>query len=100
MARSRKAAVTLPAEPIQYQVTRTLRLSPTVVLQPGARLTPGVDWPYRRVKQFVDQGFLAPVQVVGAAEPSAPAAKLTPGTKLFVEDTKADDEAADAEQTE
>jgi hypothetical protein len=96
MARSRKAAVTLPAEPIQYQVTRTLRLSPTVVLQPGARLTPGVDWPYRRVKQFVDQGFLAPVQVVGAAEPSAPA----PEPSASAPEPDAPDSDADNEPAE
>jgi hypothetical protein len=98
MARSRKAAVAPPAEPIQYQVTRTLRLSPTVVLQPGARLTPGVDWPYRRVKQFVDQGFLAPVQVVGAAEPSASAPEPdapAPAPEPDAPDSDADNEPAE-----
>lgn len=57
--------------PLQYQVIRRLRLSPATTLQPGDVLTPGDTWPHRRVKQFVDQGYLVPIQA--SATPVAPA---------------------------
>lgn len=58
--------------PVQYQVIRRRRLSPTVMIEPGDLLTPGVDWPHRRVKQFVDQGYLVPVSATAATVEPAP----------------------------
>lgn len=91
MARSRKKAdqtVEQNLEPVQYQVIRPLRISSATTLPIGARVTPSDNWPHRRAKQFVDQGFLVPVPA-NAVKPESP-----------VSDQEPDDDTGDEDATE
>lgn len=47
--------------PQRFRVMRAVQLTAGETTMPGTIVEQGADWPYRRAKQFVDQGYLAPI---------------------------------------
>jgi hypothetical protein len=47
--------------PQRFRVMRAVQLEAGKTTPPGTIVEQGPNWPYRRAKQFVDQGYLAPI---------------------------------------
>jgi len=47
--------------PPRFLVMRAVQLKAGETTMPGTIVEQGADWPYRRAKQFVDLGYLAPI---------------------------------------
>jgi hypothetical protein len=52
----------VPVAPVRrFRVMRRFPLSGTVMAEVGTILEEAPEWPFRRAKQFVDLGYLAPI---------------------------------------
>lgn len=59
---ARRATVSEATAPLRrFRVMRRFPLSGREMAEVGTILEEGPDWPFRRAKQFVDLGYLAPI---------------------------------------